>query len=107
MHAFIVDGLFEIMLEDEIAVGMWKGFGGAGGGGTKVPLDIPEVLDERCELGWRSDALVKEGAAMISGGFQDAARRIHGWQKISRFASRFFNRGGGYRISLAGRGHEA
>jgi hypothetical protein len=95
------------MLEDEIAVGMWKGFSGARGGGTKVPLDVPEVLDERCQLGWRNEALVKEGAAIIPVRLQHAARQIHGWRKMRWLASRFFNLAGGHRITLAGRGHEA
>ena len=63
MHAEVVDGPLKVVLEDEIAVGMRKGFGSAGGRATKVPLDVPKVLDERCEFGRWDETLVKEGAA--------------------------------------------
>lgn len=68
MHAGVVDGPLEVVLEDEIAAGMRKGFGGAGGGATEVPLDVPKALDEGCESGRWGEALVKEGPAAGLGG---------------------------------------
>lgn len=81
VNAGVVGGLFEIMFEDEIAVGMGKGFGGAGCRAAKVPLDVPEMLNEGCECRRGCESLVEVSVAAVYAGVQNAAGRTYGWRK--------------------------